>query len=195
MNASFISQQDRILVMAIELISESGLSALTLKGLANKGNFQEAVIYKHFGGIDEVLIAVVEFFAKFDRSIMDTLRLKDSDTPNKILDFFDAFATYYGNYKEISAVILHYEELLHNVGTRELISQCIEERSRFLTGLIQDGIDAGELRDDMVAADLADALISIMNGMIQSRRVMYREEDFKEQLMKVVNRILQWAAK
>ena len=31
MNASFISQQDRILVAAIELISESGLSALTLK--------------------------------------------------------------------------------------------------------------------------------------------------------------------
>ena len=53
MNSDFISQQDRIIVAAIEVISESGLSALTLNGLALRGNLQEDVIYKYFGGIDE----------------------------------------------------------------------------------------------------------------------------------------------
>ena len=190
MNASFISQQDRILVAAIELISESGLSALTLKGLAMKGNIQENVIYKHFGGINEV-----EFFVKFDRSIMDTVRSKESDTFTKIQDFFDVYATYYGNYKEISAIILNYEELLHNSDTREMISQCIEERARFLTELIEAGMQSGEIKNDMKASDLAETLISIMNGMILSRRVIYHEESLKQQLMQIMNQVLTWVSK
>lgn len=194
MNSNFISQQDRILVAAIEIISESGLSALTLDGLAMKGNLQEAVIYKYFGGIDEVLIAVVEFFVKFDKSIMDTVKSKDSGICAKIVDFFDAYATYYGNYKEISAVILHYEELLHNSGTRELISQCIEEHSEFLAGLIQAGIDAGEIQAGIDARELADVLISVMNGMVLNRRVMYHDVSLKQELMKVINQMLEWAS-
>ena len=190
MNTNFISQQDRILVAAIELISDSGLSALTLGGLAMKGNLQEAVIYKYFGGIDEVLIAVVEFFVKFDKSIMETVKAKESDTFNKILDFFDAYATYYGNYKEISAIILHYEELLHNSGTRELVAQCIQDRSEFLIELIQAGMDSGELRKDLEARELADILISIMNGMILNRRVMYHDVSLKQELMKIITHTL-----
>lgn len=190
MNSDFISQQDRILVAAIEIISESGLSSLTLKSLAMKGNLQEAVVYKYFGGIDEVLIAVVEFFVKFDKSIMDTVRQKESDTFAKIQDFFDAYATYYGNYKEISAIILHYEELLHNSGTRELISRCIEDRSLFLTELVQKGMEAGELRKGIDAREFADALISIMNGMILNRRVMYHENTLKQELMRTINKML-----
>ena len=191
MNKSFISQQDRILVAAIEIISDSGLSALTLDGLAMKGNIQEAVIYKYFGGIDEVLIAVVKFFVKFDKNIMETVKSKESDTFNKILDFFEVYATYYGNYKEISAIVLHYEELLHNTGTREMIAQCIQERSEFLTKLVQDGMDSGELRKDISAAELADILISIMNGMILNRRVMYHDVSLKQELMKIITHTLE----
>ena len=178
------------MVAAIELISDSGLSALTLGGLAMKGDLQEATVYKYFGGIDEVLISVVEFFVKFDKSIMDTVKAKESDTFNKILDFFDAYATYYGNYKEISAIILHYEELLHNSGTRELVAQCIQDRSEFLIELIQAGMDSGELRKDLEARELADILISIMNGMILNRRVMYHDVSLKQELMKIITHTL-----
>ena len=122
---------------------------------------------------------------------MDTVKAKDSDTFNKILDFFEVYATYYGNYKEISAIVLHYEELLHNTGTRELIAQCIQERSEFLTQLIQDGMDSGELRKDVSAAELADILISIMNGMILNRRVMYHDVSLKQELMKIITHTLE----
>lgn len=190
MRNDFISQQDRILVAAIELISESGLGAFTLKNLAMKGNIQEAVVYKYFGGIDEVLVAVVEFFVKFDQNIMDTVASKDCSMHDKVLYFFDTYATYYGNYKEISAVILHYEELLHRSGTRELIAQCIQERSKFLTDVIESGKAAGEVREDIDAKHFADMMISVMNGMILNRRVMNCEETLKQQLLTLVEAIL-----
>lgn len=190
MRNDFISQQDRILVAAIELISESGLSAFTLKNLALKGNIQEAVVYKYFGGIEEVLVAVVEFFVKFDQNIMNTVSSKDCGVHDKIILFFDTYATYYGNYKEISAIILHYEELLHCSGTRELIAQCIQDRSQFLTDIIESGKGAGEVRGDIDARQFADMMISVMNGMILNRRVMNYEESLKQQLLTLVEAIL-----
>ena len=60
MGDSFVSRKDRIIASAIEIISESGLSALTTKNLALKENMSEALMYKYFGGIDEVLVEVVD---------------------------------------------------------------------------------------------------------------------------------------
>lgn len=137
-------------------------------------------------------MAVVEFFVKFDKSIMETVRSKDIGYCDKILEFFDTYATYYGNYKEISAVILHYEELLHNSGTREMISQCIVERSEFLTNLIRGGMDAGEIQKDIYAKEMADMMINIMNGMILDRRVMVVEMSLKQELNQTIEQILRW---
>ena len=69
MGDSFVSRKDRIIASAIEIISESGLSALTTKNLALKENMSEALMYKYFGGIDEVLVEVVETYSKFDKGI------------------------------------------------------------------------------------------------------------------------------
>lgn len=190
MKSSFILQQDQIVVSAIEIISESGLSGLSLRNLAIKGNLQEAVVYKYFGGINEVLIAVVESFVKFDKDIMSTVKAKESSAVAKIQDFFEAYATYYGNYKEISSIILNYEELLHNTGTREMISQCIVERNEFLKQLIQEGIENNELSKIFSAEELADLLINEMNGLLLSRRVMVHDMSLKQELLIVVNKIL-----
>ena len=90
MNSSFISRKDKIIVAAIEIISESGLAALSTRSLAAKENMSESLIYKYFGGLNEVLVGVVSFFVKFDRSIMDTISAKSTKTTSKIRDFFDA---------------------------------------------------------------------------------------------------------
>ena len=190
MNSSFISRKDKIIVAAIEIISESGLAALSTRSLAAKENMSESLIYKYFGGLNEVLVGVVSFFVKFDRSIMDTISAKSTKTTSKIRDFFDAYATYYDNYREITTIIINYEELLHNSGTREMITNCITERTEFLINVIREGIEKKEIKDIFGAEELANILISIMNGAILNRRVMHHEMSFKTEVMQSVNKIL-----
>jgi AcrR family transcriptional regulator len=82
---SFVSRKDRIISSAIEIISESGLSALTTKNLALKENMSETLLYKYFGGINEVLIEVVETYSKFDKSIRQTVLAKDASYVEKLI--------------------------------------------------------------------------------------------------------------
>lgn len=190
MSDSFISRKDRIIASAIEIISESGLTSLSTKTLAMKENMSEALIYKYFGGINEVLIEVVEYFVRFDKVIIKTVQGKDVSNVEKIHEFFETYAIYYDNYMEIASIVLNYEELLHNVGTREIISTCIEERNRFLLQLIGNAIEAGEINRTFTAMELKCILMGIIRCQLMDRRTTYHSETLKSEVMESVDKIL-----
>lgn len=190
MSDSFISRKDRIIASAIEIISESGLASLSTKTLAMKENMSEALIYKYFGGINEVLIEVVEYFVRFDKSIVRTVQGKDMTNVEKIHEFFETYAIYYDNYMEISAIVLNYEELLHNTGTREIIGTCIEERNNFLLQLINDAMKAEEINDTFTANQLKCILMGILRTQLLDRRTTYHSETLKVEVMESIDKIL-----
>ncbi len=190
MGENFISRKDRIIASAIEIISESGLASLSTRTLANKENMSEALIYKYFGGINEVLVEVVEYFVRFDNSIIKTVQGKHVSNVEKIHDFFETYAIYYDNYMEISAIVLNYEELLHNTGTREIIGTCIEERNMFLLQLIQDAMKAGEINEIFTAGQLKCILMGVLRTQLLDRRTTYHSEPLKTDVMESIDKIL-----
>lgn len=131
MNNNFVNRKDRIIASAIEIISESGLSSLTTKTLAMKENMSESLLYRYFGGIDEVLVEVMNTFTKFDSSIIATIESKNLSHLEKALEFLKTYSIYYDGYKELAAVVLNYEEFLHNVNTREAIGASIDREVIF----------------------------------------------------------------
>ena len=190
MGENFISRKDRIIASAIEIISEAGLASLSTKSLARKENMSEALIYKYFGGINEVLVEVVEYFVRFDESIMRTVQNKEISNVEKIHEFFETYAIYYDNYMEISAIVLNYEALLHNTGTREIIGNCIEERNAFLLDLIQGAMTDGEINDTFTADQLKCMLMGILRNQLLDRRTVYHSEPLKTDVMKSIDTIL-----
>lgn len=190
MGDDFISRKDRIIASAIEIISESGLSSLSTRSLARKENMSEALIYKYFGGIDDVLVEVVEYFVRFDESIIRTVQGKDLSNIDKIHEFFETYAIYYDNYTEISAIVLNYEELLHNTNTREIIGNCIQKRNQFLLRLIEDAVKLGEIRNTFTPDQLRCILIGIIRTQLLDRRLIYHTETLKTEVMESVDKIL-----
>ena len=183
MAENFVSRRYSIVSSAIEIISELGLSGLTTHNLAEKENMSEALLYKYFSGIDEVLIEVVDYYFSFDERIRSTVASKEGSFVDKIKDYFDAYTTYYDNYYAISTLMLQYEELLHNIDTRDKVSTCINERREFVSGLFQGAIDAGEIVGDVSAEELSLDASGMMMSHILKRRVVYHKKTFKEEFM------------
>ena len=182
-NESFISRKDRIIASAIEIISDSGLSALTTRNLAQKENMSEALMYKYFGSIDEVLVEVVDYYCKFDEGIRHTIKQKEGSYIQRLTDYMEAYTTYYDNYYAISTLMLQYEELLHNIDTRDKIAWCITERLNFITGLFEKAIEAGEIIDILTPDELACNVTGLLMSHILSRRITYHKKTFKKEIM------------
>ena len=188
MAENYISVRDRLIASAIEIISDSGLSALTAKNLSNKENVSETIIYKHFGGIESVLVEVVDYYTVFDENIRRTVKSKESSYMKKIADYMEAYCTYYDNYYSISTLMLQYEELLHNNATRDKISQCISQRLIFLEELFKGAIENQEITDTFTEQELANSLTGLIMIYILKRRIVYHKKTFKQEIKEALKK-------
>lgn len=171
MNNNFINRKDRIIASAIEIISEAGVASLTTKTLAMKENMSESLLYRYFGGIEEVLVEVIRIFTKYDERIIATIEGKDMPHLDKGLELVKMLATNYTGYPELAAIALNYEVFLHNVNTREMIADCLVKRRNFIVREFQMAIDAGEIRNDFTAEELADIVLGTLNRDLLNRRL------------------------
>lgn len=171
MNNNFINRKDRIIASAIEIISEAGVASLTTKTLAMKENMSESLLYRYFGGIEEVLVEVIGIFTKYDERIIATIEGKDMPHLDKALELIKMLATNYTGYPELAAIALNYEVFLHNVNTREMIADCLVKRRNFIVREFQMAIDAGEIRNDFTAEELADIVLGTLNRDLLNRRL------------------------
>lgn len=187
---SFVSRRDHIIASAIDIISESGIHALSTKTLAMKENMSESLLYKYFGGIDEVLIEVVEQFVQFDNRIKSTVEAKNISNIDKLKEYFDTYITYYGNYKEITAILLNYEALLHNYDVREKIAGTISIKNETVEGFIRGAIAEGELVDYYEPRELTMLLYGIVYSVILNRRVTYHEKRMRDELNDLLGKTL-----
>lgn len=171
MNNNFINRKDRIIASAIEIISEAGIASLTTRTLAMKENMSESLLYRYFGGIEEVLVEVIGLFTKYDERIIATIEGKDMPHLDKALELIKMLATNYTGYPELAAIALNYEVFLHNVNTREMMADCLVKRRNFIEREFQMAIDAGEIRNDFTAEELADIVLGTLNRDLLNRRL------------------------
>lgn len=186
---SYVSRRDKIIASAVELIGDLGLNALTTKNLARKENISETLIYKYFGGINEVLIEVVAQYAGFDKNIQRTVENMNCSYMDKIRYYADTYATYYDNYSGMGAIMLHYEELLHLSETREIISECILQRNDFVCGLFEGAINKKEIRPVFSAKELTLLYNGIFSEGLIERRTKYCKKSFRVEVKEMINQI------
>lgn len=189
MEDSYISNRDKIVASAIELIGDLGLHALTPKNLARKQNISDTLIYKYFGGIDEVLIAVVNEYAAFDINIQRTVDHLDGSYIDKIRYYADTYATYYDNYIGMGAIMLHYEELLHMSETREIISECMLKRNDFVCSLFQGAIENKEIRPVFTPKELTFVFNGLFTEGLLERRNQYSRKSFRVEMKEMIGHL------
>lgn len=189
MEDSYISNRDKIVASAIELIGDLGLHALTPKNLARKQNILDTLIYKYFGGIDEVLIAVVNEYAAFDINIQRTVDHLDGSYIDKIRYYADTYATYYDNYIGMGAIMLHYEELLHMSETREIISECMLKRNDFVCSLFQGAIENKEIRPVFTPKELTLVFNGLFTEGLLERRNQYSRKSFRVEMKEMIGHL------
>lgn len=191
----YISKQDMIIVTAIEIISDSGLLGLTFDNLAMKSNMTVDFLYKYYGDINEVLVDVVKYYFKFDKRIFSTVSAKQTSYLDKLKLYVEEYAEYYENYYALSNIMLHYEELLHNIYTRELITEGSLKRREFLKEIFEGAIREGEITADCSPDELALFVTGNMIVLTLNRRMVSSRSTFKNDYMNSIRSFIKLCRK
>ena len=190
MSNSFINRKDRIIAAAIEIISEAGLASLSTKTLAMKENMSESLLYRYFGGIEEVLVEFVNTFTKFDKVLIATIEAKDITHLEKVVEFLNTLGTYYDGYKELGAIVLNYEDFLHNVNTRETIAGCIQMRTDFVRRELKASMEEGEIINTFTPEELSDIFFGSLVRDLLNRRIQYDKKTHDEFTKTILDKLV-----
>ncbi len=148
-------RQKQIIVVSLDLISESGIQGLTIKNLAKKIGFSESAIYRHYENKIQILTGILNYFKENTERLFSDELNSESDVVTKINNLFSNQFRIFTASPSLVAVIFS-EELFRNEPILvEKVSEIMKGSFNVLTQIIKSGQENGELRTDVEAKHLA----------------------------------------
>jgi TetR/AcrR family acrAB operon transcriptional repressor len=161
--------RNTLLNAALTVFSHKGYEATRLDDIADEANVTRGAIYHHFGGKLELYNALLaERFARANRVWEEAI--ETGGTPLQILRRLIVTALQYleedADYRAVQELVMFKSpiipELEEGIRTKQLGQRAFID---YLAGLVEQGVDAGEVRPGTNPRDAALALLGMMNGV------------------------------
>ncbi len=146
----------QLLAAAARVMERDGTESVSMQALADEAGVSVGLIYRYFGGKDEILLAViVDVLDAFATRVPEAIGAADPDPVARYAAAFGAYCSVIAEHRH--AALLSYRESknLDEQGRRR-IQQLEVTTSEPLRALLREGIEAGLFRDvdvDLVAYD------------------------------------------
>ncbi|QGK69347.1 TetR family transcriptional regulator [Allosaccharopolyspora coralli] len=153
-----VEQRSRqLLDAAARLMEREGSQAVSMQAVADEAGVSVGLIYRYFGGKDELLLAViVDVLDTFASRIPAALEAAEADPVHRLAAAFRAYCEVIDEHRH-AAVLTYRESKSLGVEGREKIKDLEIKTSEPLRTLLRQGIDAGTVVDvdvDLVAYNM-----------------------------------------
>jgi AcrR family transcriptional regulator len=146
------NRQTEIIQATLNLIAEKGLSAVTMKDIADQFKISDAALYKHFRSKNEILSGVAGLFEQDARRVLDTIDSAGSPLKSVRTFFLDRCDTF-ARFPALSTILLD-NELLTDASFGLQVKTMMEKHQKIILAYLRKGMELGEVRTDISAEHL-----------------------------------------
>ena len=148
--------RERILQAAGHCFAESGFARATVDDIAQRSQVSKATVYVHFAGKEELLREVLEATLRdWRETIWGQAEREAGDTREAIAILMRASIEYARSHPVLRTILVLDDRLLVD---QDLLRRAMDGWRSRLVALIERGIAAGELRDDLDPGRAADTV-------------------------------------
>jgi TetR/AcrR family acrAB operon transcriptional repressor len=159
-----------LLKAALSVFSQKGYAATTLEDVAKEAGVTRGAIYWHFGSKAELYNALLEEHSARGSEIVQAAAVEGGSMREILARIFIRMLRAVENDPALRAVMeINLFKTEYSPELSETLAKQIEGGRLLMAGISQameQGIEAGELRADMEAEDLARAFIAFQNGIL-----------------------------
>ncbi|WP_411681746.1 TetR/AcrR family transcriptional regulator [Clostridium thailandense] len=186
----FISRKERIILTAIEIISDLGFQGLSTKEITRRQEISDGTLYKHFKSKEDIILGALDYYVKFDDSIKESIEISRLSSEDSIKFFLKMMTEYYENYPAITALVVIQETLEHEGNIGEKSKRIFNDRSNLIMHYIEKGKKVGELRNDIDSEVFTDIILGSIREIILKWRMSKFNFPLKERAMNTLEIIL-----
>lgn len=183
-------RKDSIILTAIEIIDELGIHELSTRELANRQGVSEPALYRHFRSKQDIILAVIDHFSKFDSMIVETIKERKLNSREGIRFFMSSFYEYYENYPALTAIIFAYDILRYDPVIGERIKSILDARYSALNHVIKNGQQNGEISKTFISEDLSDTILGLGRSITLRWRMTNCGFPLKQRVMLALESLL-----
>ncbi|SMC97856.1 TetR/AcrR family transcriptional regulator [Sporomusa malonica] len=194
MAISLLHRKESVVLTAIEIIDDLGIQGLSTKELAKRQEISEGTLFKHFKSKNEIILAVLDHFSKFDLDIFESTlaRRAESERAIDMIRFWvDAYATYYENYPAITAVAQLYDVFNYDAVLNSKVKDIYGKRLGYLKQIIEDIQHAGEIKATIDARILVDIIIGSFRTICLTWRMEGRNFSLRDRTLSSLDVIVE----
>jgi AcrR family transcriptional regulator len=158
MGDKILHRKERLILTTIDVINEMGIQSLSTREIAKRQGVSEATLFRHFKSKNELLIAVLDFYSKFDSDIAESINLKQLSPRESIEFWVNSYVEYYENYPAITSIMQIYEVLASDNLLVDKIKSILNFRSNILIQLFDNAKAAGAIAPEADSKKLTDTI-------------------------------------
>jgi len=185
-----IKRKERILISAIELLDEEGISGVTTKNLAKKQSVSEPALYRQYSGKQEILKHIVETYASYDAKIEKTIEQSSLVGKEAIIFYVTRYAELYQNYAELTTIMFSMDLYFYNEETKKFMEDVLLKRVEFLENIMSSNPQEFRLLDIYSTRDFASIINGIVFSQVYEWRMCQKKYDLNEKLVTMITKLL-----
>lgn len=173
----------QLLDAAARLMERDGFHGVSMQALAEEAEVSVGLIYRYFGGKDDLLLAViVDVLDTFEAKVPPAVRAAGTDPVERVAAAFRAYCEVINTHRH--AAVLTYRES-KSLGTegREKIKKLEIETSGPLRDALRDGV-VDELLADVDVELVSQDFLLMAHGWALKRWYLAQTMDFEEYVAK-----------
>lgn len=175
---TFYEDRERIVKEAITIVRESGLASLSMRLLSQRVGISEYGLYRYFENVDVILVEIIKRYMQYDDIIIHEVEQEDCMHYYKVQNFMRRAYEQYAEYSDFFLILVNIEELMHNIYTRDLVTEMLKKRILFFRNEFQLAIEEGEIIDVFTPEELSNIFVGTLYEEGLNRRIWHTRQPY-----------------
>jgi AcrR family transcriptional regulator len=184
-------RKEYIILHAIDLINENGITNVSTKEIARRLNISEGLIFKLYPKKSDLIFAVLEHFCMYDRDMFHSALERNDNALEAIRFYVNSYMIYYENYPAITAVYQAYDSLKGDTILEQKARDIFFSRISYYSKMIEKAKESSLVHDTIDAEDIATIISSIVRGICLKWRLSEYSFSLKENAAWAVDLVLE----
>lgn len=185
-----LHRKDSLIITTIDIIDDLGIQGLSTREIAKREGISEATLFRHFKNKNDLLIAVLDYFARFDEDLFQSVMMKKLNSYGSVQYLIRTTVEYYENYPAVTSITQLFDVFRYDKNLTYKVNDILHNRLSFIKKIVDDAKANGELLEDVNPDDLVDLIFGIVMETCLRWRINGRSFSLTEKTMSALDLIL-----
>lgn len=181
-------RQLEIIEAAGRILTQSGVSGLTIKNLAKEMEFSESAVYRHFTSKEEIVVGLLDYLAEqMDTYLTEITSNADLDTEDKFLSIFQRHFNFFKKNPYFVVVVFSDGLIEDNERVNEAFLRIMAIKMKHMMPIIIAGQKSGIFSNQVTGEEL----LHFIMGAFRLQMFKWRLASFEFDIVKQGNHMLE----